>query len=174
MQARTVAVLLVGKGARNAPTLEDHLIRRGCNVFFAISKDEAVEILKKRHFDLVLSEFLLADGSAYQLQAQLLGTDTTMFISNAVENGCWWMIALFEGQDWFGEPGMRPGEFRVRLDEILYDKLFSYPRSCVGSPQKGFLNVSRKFGNAATSSAPKRVPQSSPNFASGVSTNAKP
>jgi hypothetical protein len=90
VQARKVTVLLVGKGARNAPTFEAHLIRRGC------------------------------------------------------------------------------------LDEILYDKLFSRPRSSVGSPPKVFSNGSSEFGNAATSSAPKRVPESQPSFASGVSTNAKP
>ena len=174
MQARKVTVLLVGKGARNAPTLEEHLVRRGCNVCFATSKNEALEILKKRHFDVVLSEFLLTDGTAYQLHPQLLGTDTTMFISNAVEDGCWWMNALFKGQDRLGESGMRPSEFRVRLDEILYDKLFSRPRNSVGSPPKGFLDGTSKFGNGATSSAPNWVSESPPNFASGVSTNAKP
>jgi hypothetical protein len=124
---KTVTVLLVGGGARHAPTLRDHLERRGCIVSSATSCAEAISLLKTRHFDLVLSEFLLSGGTAYQLVPVLQGTDTTMFFSNAVEDGCWWMNAVLEGQDHTAEPGMRPAEFRVRLDEILFDKRFGGP-----------------------------------------------
>lgn len=116
---RTVKVLLVGSGARNAPILHDHLQRRGCDVFFATSLKEAIEMLNDRRFDLVLSEFMLSDGTAYHLVSPLRETDTTMFFSNAVENGCWWMLALYEGQDRGGESGMRPTEFKILLDRIL-------------------------------------------------------
>jgi hypothetical protein len=173
MQDRKVTVLLVGKGARNAPTLEDHLVRRGCIVSFATSKNEALGLLQKRHFDVVLSEFLLTDGTAYQLHPQLLGTDTTVFISNAVEDGCWWMNALYEGQDRLGEPGMRASEFRVRLDEILYEKLFSRPHNPAGSVPHGPINRSSGFGNATTSSAPGRVPEFPLNSESGAKSRAE-
>jgi DNA-binding NtrC family response regulator len=119
-----LTVLLVGKGARGAPVLEKHLLKRGCDIFFAASKKEASELLQRRRFDVVLSEFILTDGTAYQLMTPLLGTDTTMFVSNAVEDGCWWMTAVLKGQDYSHEAGMRPTEFRIRLDEILYDKSF--------------------------------------------------
>ena len=119
-----VTVLLVGDGARNAPVLEDHLRKRGCSICFASSKNEAMELLQDRQFDLILSEFMLSDGSALQFMSPLLGTKTTMFVSNAVEDGCWWMTAVFEGQDRTQEPGMRSREFRIRLDEVLYDQFF--------------------------------------------------
>jgi hypothetical protein len=172
MQAREVTVLLVGKGVRKASTLEDHLARRGCVVYFATSVKEALGLFQKRHFDLILSEFLLSDGTAYQLHPQLLGTDTTMFVSNAVEDGCWWMAALFEGQDRLGEPGMRPREFKVQLDEILYDKFFSGPDT-PGSTNSQ-INSSTALENAATPSAPSRLPQSTTNFASGAKSHAGP
>jgi response regulator RpfG family c-di-GMP phosphodiesterase len=140
MQGRKVAVLLVGKGPRNTPTLEDHLARHGCDVCFATSINEALGLFQKRHFDLVLSEFLLSDGTAYQLHPQLLDTGATMFISNAVEDGCWWMNAIFEGKDRLGEPGMRPSEFRVRLDEILFDRLFPGPHKPAGVPPNGLID----------------------------------
>jgi hypothetical protein len=124
MDVRQVTVLLVGNGARNAPTLEDHLLRRGCHICFATSKKEALQLLRRGRFDVVLSEFMLSDGTAYHLMAPLLGTRTTMFFSDAVEDGCWWMMAVFEGQDRSAEPGMRPSEFRCLLDQILFDKLF--------------------------------------------------
>jgi len=122
MSAHTVKVVLVGSGARNAAILQDHLQRQGCVVFFATSLKEANEMLSGRRFDLILSEFLLSDGTAYQLLSPLRGTNTTMFFSNAVENGCWWMHALYEGRDRWGEAGMRPVQFRTLLDEYLFDK----------------------------------------------------
>jgi response regulator RpfG family c-di-GMP phosphodiesterase len=123
MDVRGVTVLLVGKGAPSAPTLQNHLEKRGCEVCFATSTKEAIELLQRRRFDLVLSEFMLRDGTAYQLMPPLLGTATTMFFSNAVEDGCWWMTAVSKGKDRSEEPGMRPAEFRIRLDELLCDKL---------------------------------------------------
>lgn len=139
MPVRGVTVLLVGNSARNAPTLEDHLRKRGCDICFATSKKEAMELVQHRQFDLVLSEFMLSDGTAYQFMSRLLGTKTTMFVSNAVEDGCWWMTAVFQGQDRSEEPGMRPGEFRIRLDEVLYDHLFpalNHPADSLANPPK--------------------------------------
>ncbi len=123
MNSSGLTVLLVGKGARNSPVLQNHLEKRGCNVCFATSQEEAIELFHLRRFDMVLSEFTLADGTAYQLIPPLLGTNTTMFFSNAVEDGCWWMTAVFDGQNLSADPGMRPGQFTRRLDQILSDKL---------------------------------------------------
>lgn len=124
MPAERVDVLLVGDSARNASNLHEHLKRHGCFLCYATSCKEAVELFKTRAFDLVLSEFMLSDGTAYQLMPLLRGSETTMFFSNAVEDSCWWMNAILRGEDRSHDPGMRPREFRVLLDQILYDKLF--------------------------------------------------
>jgi CheY-like chemotaxis protein len=123
MTSSGLTVLLVGKGPRKSPILQNYLEKRGCNVCFATSQEEAIELFHLRRFDVVLSEFMLADGTAYQLIPPLLGTNTTMFFSNAVEDGCWWMTAVFDGQDLSSNPGMRPAQFARRLDQILSDKL---------------------------------------------------
>ena len=141
MNTRAVKVLLVGDGIRNALILQNHLQRQGCEIFFATSYGEATEMLKERQFDLVLSEFMLSDGTAYQLASALRGTRTTMFFSNAVEDDCWWMTAVFKGQDRSGEPGMRPREFRIRLDEVLYDTLFRSHVSASGSSRISSGNI---------------------------------
>jgi hypothetical protein len=134
---RGVMVLLVGNDVRNASTLEDHLLKRGCNIFFATSKKEAIELLQRRRFDVVLSEFMLGDGTAYELMPPLLGTGTCMFFSNAVEDGCWWMTAVFEGQDRSEEPGMRPAQFTRRLDQILFDKISRNANQPPDKPTRG-------------------------------------
>jgi CheY-like chemotaxis protein len=67
MKARGVTVLLVGNSPRNASILEDYLLKRGCDICFATSQKDALELLQRHVFDLVLSEFVLSDGTAYQL-----------------------------------------------------------------------------------------------------------
>ena len=119
MELRRVTVLLVERDARCTSALESYLLKRGCELCLATSKKEALEFLDRRHFDLVLSEFLLSDGTAYELMLQLLGSSTTMFFFNAVEDGCWWMNAIYEGQDRSQDPGMRPAQFKILLDKIL-------------------------------------------------------
>jgi response regulator RpfG family c-di-GMP phosphodiesterase len=150
MPVRGVTVLLVGDGSRNAPILENHLRKRGCNISFASSKNEAMELLQHHQFDLILSEFMLSDGTALQFMSPLLGTKTTMFVSNAVEDGCWWMTAVFQGQDRTHEPGMRPREFRIRLDEVLYDQFFRAPTNSAGALADRPKNASPPFGDRTT------------------------
>jgi hypothetical protein len=124
MATQSFTVLLVGKRSGDAAELVDYLKRRGCVVRSAASCDEAAALLRSRKFNLVLSDFLISDGSAYRLMPLLSGTRTSMFISNAVEDGCWWMNAIYEGQDCTREPGMHPSEFKARLNYLL-DKLHS-------------------------------------------------
>jgi hypothetical protein len=119
MPAERIAVLLVGDNARKALILQSHLERHECGVRFATTLKEARDLIEKQSFDLVLCEFLCSDGTASQLTPFLHDTQTTMFFSNAVENGCWWMCALADGQDSSNQPGIAPGEFRVVLDQIL-------------------------------------------------------
>ena len=57
---RGVMVLLAGNGVRNASILEDHLLKRGCSIFFATSKKEAIDLLQRRPFDVVLTSSCLA------------------------------------------------------------------------------------------------------------------
>jgi CheY-like chemotaxis protein len=117
-----VKVLLVGDHARNASVFQGYLRRRGCNIFFAASCQVACGMLREHHYDLVLSDFMLSDGTAYQLMPHLRGTDTTMFFSFAVEEGCWWMNAMYDGQDRSDEPGMRTPQFKIILDGLLFEK----------------------------------------------------
>jgi len=122
MDDAVTSVLLVGSCARKSSSLGRHLLKRGCNVSLAADKKEAIELLQRRRFDVVLSGFRLPDGTAYELMAPLRGTDTMMFFSFAVENSCWWITALLQGRDCSEEAGMRPREFTMVLDEQLSKK----------------------------------------------------
>jgi two-component system, OmpR family, response regulator MtrA len=122
MEGAGTNVLLVGNCARRSSVLGRHLLKRGCNVSLAARKKDAVELLQQRQFDVVLSGFRLPDGTAYELMEALRGTDSTMFFSFAVEDSCWWITALLQGQDRSEEAGMRPREFTKVLDAQLSRK----------------------------------------------------
>lgn len=116
------SVLLVGSCARKSSPLGRHLLKRGCHLSLAAGKEEAIELLQRRRFDVVLSGFRLPDGTAYELMAPLRGSDTSMFFSFAVEDSCWWITAMLQGQDRSEEAGLRPREFTMVLDEQLSNK----------------------------------------------------
>jgi len=124
MNTSALTVLLVIDGARNTPVLQNYLQTRGCDVSFASSYKEAAGMLRSRQFRLVLSEFILSDGTAYRLMPLLRGTGTTLFFSDAVENGYWWIRALYQGQDRWGAAGMRAKQFRTFLDEMFFKRDF--------------------------------------------------
>lgn len=168
MDVRGVTVLLVGSSARTSSTLERYLRKRGCDICFATSRKEALAMLQRCRFDLVLSEFMLADGTAYQLIPPLRGTDTTMFFSNAVEEGCWWMTAVFNGQDRSEEPGMRRAEFRIRLNEILYDKFLRSANDHTVGPADRRKDVLSGFGDQTADSVRSHLRPPEANRASGA------
>lgn len=120
MEEARANVLLVGSCARKSSPLGRHLLKRGCNLSLATCKKEAIELLQHRRFDVVLSGYRLADGTAHELMDPLRGTGTTMFFWLAVEDSCWWITAMVHGQDRSEEAaGMRPREFTTALDELL-------------------------------------------------------
>jgi hypothetical protein len=119
MSASPLAVLVVTDGTQNAPALLGYLQTCGCDVCSAASFQQAAEMLSTRRFALVLSEFILSDGTASRLIPLLRGTATTMFFSHAVEDDFWWMLVLYRGTDLWGEPAMRETQFKAFLDDIL-------------------------------------------------------
>ncbi len=112
-------VLFVQNDERGADLLRDRLRKGGCELQFAKSARRAKELFRRQRFDLVLSELLLSDGTAFQLIPPLVSTHTTVLFSNALEVGCWWMTALLQGQDHTKDPGLLPAEFKSWLDNFL-------------------------------------------------------
>jgi CheY-like chemotaxis protein len=112
-------VLLVENDERGADLLWDRLRKGGCELHLAKSAGRAKELLRRQRFDLVLSELLLSDGTAFQLIPLLLSNRTTVLFSNVLEDGCWWMTALLQGQDHTKDPGPLPAEFKLWLDKFL-------------------------------------------------------
>src|SRR5580704_14952500 len=81
----TLKVLLIARSPMGMSFLAARLTKCACEIHFASSYQEANAFLNSQKYDLVLSEFRLQDGSAYPLADLLLGSNTTLVYSYAVE-----------------------------------------------------------------------------------------
>jgi hypothetical protein len=119
MAAKTPKILLIAASPMGVSFLVARLKKWTCEIHFASSCKEANTLVSNQRFDLVLSEFRLRDGGSYPLADLLIGTNTSLVYSYSVENGCWWLPAVKNGQSCWGSLAMRPSEFIGFLDEIL-------------------------------------------------------
>ena len=114
-----IRVLLVGDSPQSFFLHQKHLERNGCACEFAESERTAWEMLGRRQFDLVLSLHPSREANCPSLGVLLSGSQTTLFYALRVEVGYWWVPMLRLGEECFGAPVLRPGEFAISLDELL-------------------------------------------------------
>ena len=166
MSDRRFEVLLVKERSAGASSLVERLQNRGCECQFATSYGEAVAVLGKHRFDLVLSELGLLDGRASRLIPWLIGSDTTLFFCLAVEDDCWWLPAIVYGHDCWGAPALRRSEFLHLLDDLLQEMRSAGPASsvdhsailaklCVSGCAVGHADVEVPAGEPATAAPPR-------------------
>ena len=121
MDAEKIKVLLIGETENTNSTLTERLVRGGCECCFAASNREVDALLDNNGFDLMLGPIRLRDDSLYPLIGLLDGSRTTLFYSQTVEDGCWWLPGLWRGLNCFGAPALRPGEFAAALEATIED-----------------------------------------------------
>lgn len=114
-------VLLVGKSLTLSNFFAENLRRRGCLCCLTDCYRDAVSLLEKTDFDLVLSEMHLSDGSAFPLMARLEKSGTTLYYCVGVYHGSWWLPAVERGRIAWGEAAMRPEDFRTVLAQVIAD-----------------------------------------------------
>lgn len=119
MSSSAPHILLAGESLRDALPLVDSLQKRGFELHIATSCQEARKVLEQFGCELVLSKMRLRDGSAYPLISLLAGSRTTLYFFFPVHRSCWWLPAMWQGQNCWGAPAIRPREFALVLDKIL-------------------------------------------------------
>jgi DNA-binding NtrC family response regulator len=117
--AHSTRVLLVGNALTMSPFFAERLKEGGCSCLHASCLRDAVALLKKEPFDVVLSEMYLADGSAHPLLARLEGSTASLYFCVQVYHGSWWLPAMRSGKIVWGAPAQRPEEFRQTLGSLL-------------------------------------------------------
>src|ERR1700739_3266765 len=134
MDATTLKVLLIGNSLDGFSTLLNRLTKRGCNCRSAISNLDVCRLLDNQTFNLVLAPIRINGTRLYSLIAQLAESGTTLFYSQRVEAGCWWLPALRRGQNCFGAPALRPGEFVFVLDQTIEEIQSSIHKTVENQP----------------------------------------
>ena len=106
----SVKVLLLGKSGRVSSFLVRHLEESGCDCWDAASTEEALTLIERHPFQLILSTRLLA---------LCREPDCNGFFFFPVEDGGWWVPLVRHGQKCLGAPAARRREFVGLLDELL-------------------------------------------------------
>ena len=119
MESANVRVLLVDETGSDVSHLVNYLGSLGCLPVLSRSFKGACALLLREQFDLVLSKFLLPGGDCHELPALLVGRRVSLFYFYAVEEGCWWIPRIYDGQECRGETALRPGEFALVLKELI-------------------------------------------------------
>jgi hypothetical protein len=115
----TIKILLVGEDLNQNSQLAQRLASWGAERQYASSCSQACALLKEQAFDLVISLLTLTDGSASQMIPLLEGSPATLFCSQPVAIGCWWLPVIEKGRLCWGAPGLRAKEFGELLHRMV-------------------------------------------------------
>jgi hypothetical protein len=115
-ETRKINVLVVGDSPRLFTSFR-RLEKLGCECHFAESYREVSALLSHTKLDIVLS--LYTHQRLSQMMALLAGLRVSMFYMLPVEEGCWWLPVLRNGENCLGTPAIRTTEFTYVLIEII-------------------------------------------------------
>jgi len=115
-ETRKINVLVVGESPRLFSSFR-RLERLGCECHFAESHREVSALLSHTKLDIVLS--LYTQERLSQMMALLKGLRVSMFYMLPVEEGCWWLPVLRNGENCLGTPAIHTTEFTYVLIEII-------------------------------------------------------
>jgi CheY-like chemotaxis protein len=119
MTNTTMDVLLVGQGFHvGTQALSDRLRQFGFRCHFADTMRAALQCLKSRGVDVLLSQMRLPDGSGFELVATLAGLPVTAFLSVSLEDSYLWLPAIDRGRDCWGQKMLQPADFTRALEQL--------------------------------------------------------
>jgi hypothetical protein len=111
--------LLVGRNGSWGTTVLKSLEKFGSELFFVAPQTVTSEYVRRGAYNLILLDSTVPPEQRRKLASELIGSDASIFYTFPVENGCWWLPALRQGQDCLGTPAFRRNEFPLELERIL-------------------------------------------------------
>jgi hypothetical protein len=114
--ARKISVLVVGE-SRHPFSLFQPLENISCQWQFVKSHQEATAILSQTAPDIMITTYTHRIHA--EMMALLTGLRVTLFYVLPVEEGCWCLPVLRNGENCFGTPAFRPREFTYVLADIV-------------------------------------------------------
>lgn len=131
MTTRIVEVLFVGE----RPPLHSPVLNRlkdlGCECSHVALRREALTLLGRPRFAIVLSKASLPDGNARGLAHAVGSVSGSLFLSVPVENSCWWIPVVRDGKPCRGAAALRPGQFAEELLRAVETALSRTPARSV-------------------------------------------
>jgi hypothetical protein len=121
MEPAIVRVLLVDETVSDVSHVVTYVRTLDCQCALSRSVKGACALLLKERFDLVLSNFVLPGGDCHKLSSLLMGRQVSLFYFYAVEEGCWWIPRIRDGEECQGEAALPPSEFARVLRELITD-----------------------------------------------------
>ena len=115
-EARRINVLVVGDYPHLFSPFRT-VEKARCQWHFSKSHQEVSTLLTHTALYIVLS--IYSHQSHAEMMALLVGLRVSMFYILPVEEGCWWLPVLRNGENCFGAPAFRPSEFSCVLAEIV-------------------------------------------------------
>jgi hypothetical protein len=113
------AVLLVGRSGSWSSVVLKSLEKTCCELSFETPQNVSPRFARKTLYDVILLDSTVPPEQRKALVAELVGSETSIYYTFPVENGCWWLPALRRGQDCLGEPAFRRSEFLLELERVL-------------------------------------------------------
>lgn len=112
-------VLLVGRSGSWGAVVLKSLAKFRSELSFAPPHSVTPDYVRARNYGLILLDSTVAPEQRRHLVSELAGSETSIFYTFPVENGCWWLPALRRGEDCLGAPAFRRNEFPFELERIL-------------------------------------------------------
>ena len=122
MLINTPRILLVGQCLIGSTELRSFLKGLGARLHFSETLASAASLVRRRRFDVVLSQAQLPDGSARRLLRNLLSSSASFALSFRAESTYLWLPVIWNGQHCWGTLTLRPAEFRGKLRELLGER----------------------------------------------------
>lgn len=151
-------ILLVGKCLIGSTELRSFLEGLGARLHFSATLAGAASLVRRRRFDVVLSQAQLPEGSARLLLRNLVTSSASFVLSFRAESTYLWLPAIWRGQHCWGTLALRPPEFRAKLRELLGE-----PQPADSSPRRApAKNVNQTAVISSSATTKHRVSVSAP------------
>jgi hypothetical protein len=114
-------ILLAGRQGAWSEMLLKSLQKFDSELSFVPPESVTVDFVRQGGYTVLLLDSTVPAEQRRDLVSALTGSNTSVFYTFPVENGCWWLPALRFGKDCHGSPAFRRREFQAEIERILGD-----------------------------------------------------
>lgn len=149
MRLAEPGVLFVGEYPALSASVARVLNSLGCARHYAASCDEALAALQGTNIRVVLSKSKLPDGNGRRLIPAAQSASGWLFLSFPVEDGCWWIPVMQNGELSVEAVALHSREFSKSLIRIVKSILPAPLREAAEERGTSALEIPRRAAYAA-------------------------